>query len=69
MIRHIKYYYKDCFFSAIVFECFYQALKDGVSELLVDENDYDIIVRTMVNSGLWNWDRVTFMGMKIIIIK
>jgi len=42
------------------------AVKDGVVELEVEEHELEMITKYMVYYGHWNWDKETFMGIKLI---
>lgn len=44
------------------------AIKDGIQELYVTKEEYDIIRLSLLYNGAWNWDGATIMGMKLIVI-
>lgn len=43
------------------------AIKDGVTQLVTTQGEYEIIQRWMVHGFQWNWDKKTFMGMEFLI--
>lgn len=71
MKRHIKeYIYKQewsGFGVALVSSVLQAVVEDKVEELYMSDRDYNIIMRYMITVGAWNWDKKTFMGVKLII--
>ena len=57
------------FSVSMVSEILYEALTEGISELLLTRNEFNIIERYMVYSGMWDWDKKTFMGIEFVIVE
>jgi len=70
MRRNIKTYLdlqgSNVLSIANVSDCLFMAVKDGVVELEVEEHELEMITKYMVYYGHWNWDKETFMGIKLI---
>lgn len=53
---------------SMVTEVLQKAVLQNVEELLVTKSEYEIILAHMVGSGVWDWDKKSFMGIKFTII-
>lgn len=52
---------------SVVSDVLNQALNSGVTQLVMSQEEFRVIQSCMVGSGVWNWDKKTFMGMELII--
>lgn len=52
---------------SIVSTVFFYAFRDKVTNLTMTQDQYECVANWMVYSGMWNWDRNTFMGIKLEI--
>lgn len=54
-------------YLSIIPDVFFLAIQDKVTNLTMTQDQYNCVSRWMVYSGQWNWDKETFMGMKLQI--
>ena len=45
------------------------AVKDKITQLLMNQQEFEIFESWMIYSAMWNWDKKTFMGIELIIEK
>ena len=45
------------------------AVKDKVTQLAMNQQEFEVFEYWRVVSAVWNWDKKTFMGIELIIEK